>query len=60
MGGGGSSVEAVEAEEETTKKVLGNTHAAAFRSALECDPVDETTLRRAGFFGVPDDDAGLR
>ena len=60
IGGGGSSVEAVEAEEETTKKVLGNTHAAAFRSALECDPVDETTLRRAGFFGVPDDDAGLR
>ena len=61
IGGGGSCVEASCREvEETTPKVLGNTHAAAFRSALECDPVDETTLRRAGFFGVPDDDAGLR
>jgi hypothetical protein len=54
-GDGGGSMEG-----GPVTKVLGNSHAAAFRSALECDPVDETTLRRAGFFGVPDDDAGLR
>ena len=61
IGGGSSCVEAgCRENEETTTKVLGNSHAATFRSALECDPVDETTLRRAGFFGVPDDDAGLR
>jgi hypothetical protein len=35
-------------------------HAEAFYSALGAQPIDLYNLKRAGFFGVPDDAAHLR